>query len=181
MCPVPSAPETIADELFAAHHGLVYGFCHRVLRDERRALEATAAAFESMLPLLAGPISHAAMQLVRAAARACTELADADGRQSESGGAPAGTAAADPALVEMADWDHSRIEDFGDSPQPAAAVTRFEELPGRVRCVLVLKFSYGATVAEIARVLACQPGTVKAHLWNGLLALAGKGNGDHAL
>jgi DNA-directed RNA polymerase specialized sigma24 family protein len=181
MPPVPSAPETTADELFAAHHGLVFGFCHRVLRDEGRALEATAAAFESIVPLLAGPLSNAAMQLVRAASRACTDLIDAAAADAPLQVPTDGAAATDPALVEIADWDHSRIEDFGDTPPAnAGTVTRFEDLPGRVRCVLVLKFSYGATVAEIARVLACQPGTVKAHLWNGLLALAGKGNG-HAL
>jgi|SRR5215472_10472990 len=59
----------------------------------------------------------------------------------------------------------------GDHAERAELLAELRKLPVRQRTVLVLRYYEGLTDVEIAEVLGCQPGTVRAYMARALAAL----------
>lgn len=78
----------------------------------------------------------------------------------------------------------TRRQTGGDPPEPddvLAVRAALAHLPRRQRQAIVLRFYADLSVDQVAATMKCRPGTVKAHLHQGLVALRHQGLADDSL
>jgi RNA polymerase sigma-70 factor, ECF subfamily len=83
--------------------------------------------------------------------------------------------AAEPDGHRIPELSESRVNGNGHAERLAEAVAA---LPERQRCAVELKFFHGYKISEIARIMGLAGGTVKAHLFRGMMGLKKNLRGD---
>jgi RNA polymerase sigma-70 factor (ECF subfamily) len=161
--------------LFEAHRNVLFSTALRICGRWADAEDLTAAAFLRAYRALSGYereriasmrtrpwlltiLLNAWRNQVRTAARRPREVLDAEPPEPEARGASAGAAASAEAQAER-----------HETSRELAAL--LDQLPGRQRVAVVLRYVADLPIAEVASVLGCPPGTAKSHVSRGLQRL----------